>query len=36
MGSDNKIIKLLMDRVWFNFKWVVFVEVDYLDVMKVV
>lgn len=34
MGSDNKIIKLLMDRARSNPKRVVFAEADHLDVMK--
>ncbi|MEZ4858889.1 MAG: NADP-dependent malic enzyme [Flavobacteriaceae bacterium] len=34
MGSDNKIIKLLMDRAKSNPKRVVFAEADHLDVMK--
>ena len=35
MGSDNKIIKLLMDRAKSNPKRVVFAEADHLDVLKV-
>lgn len=34
MGSDNKIIKLLMDRAKSNPKRVVFAEGDHLDVLK--
>ena len=34
MGSDNKIIKLLMDRAKSNPKRVVFAEADHLDVLK--
>ena len=34
MGSDNKIIKLLLDRARSNPKRVVFAEADHLDVLK--
>jgi len=34
MGSDNKIIKLLLDRARSNPKKVVFAEADHLDVLK--
>lgn len=34
MGSDNKVIKLLMDRARSNPKRIVFAEADHLDVLK--
>ena len=34
MGSDNKIIRLLMDRAKISPKRIVFAEADHLDVMK--